>query len=296
MSSIPNTEPAQRPRRSVLYVSGANARALEKARTLPTDAVILDLEDAVAPQDKAQARASVLAALGLDWGGRERIVRVNGWDTAWGRDDLAALARAASAGVGADAVLLPKVEDPAALAQTAAALRAAGAGTPALWAMIETPRAILNLAAIAGGHPQLACLVMGTSDLVKDLRARHTADRAASLAALSMTVIAARAHGLAVLDGVHLTLQDDAGLRAACLQGRDLGFDGKTVIHPAQLAIANDVFGPSPDELALARKQVAAWQAAGERGVVVVDGVLVEHLHVSEARRLLALADAIARD
>ncbi len=296
MSSIPSAEPAQRPRRSVLYVSGANARALEKARSLPADAVILDLEDAVAPQDKAQARASVLAALGLDWGGRERVVRVNGWDTAWGRDDLAALARAATAGVGADAVLLPKVEDPAALAQAAAVLRAAGAGTPALWAMIETPRAILNLAAIAGGHPQLACLVMGTSDLVKDLRARHTADRAASLAALSMTVIAARAHGLAVLDGVHLTLQDDAGLRAACLQGRDLGFDGKTVIHPAQLAIANEVFGPSPDEIALARKQVAAWQAAGERGVVVVDGVLVEHLHVSEARRLLALADTIAGD
>ncbi|MEI2415209.1 CoA ester lyase [Orrella sp. JC864] len=279
-----------RPRRSVLYVAGANARALQKARGLPADAVILDLEDAVAPQAKAQAREQVMQALQGDWGGRERIVRVNGWHTPWGPDDLAAVARA-----GADAVLLPKVQDAAQLAQAAGALDAAGgpAGLP-LWAMIETPLAILRLDAIAGGHPRLECLVMGTSDLVKDMQARHTPDRLACLAALSLTVMAARAHGLAALDGVHLVLQDQAGLAAACRQGRDLGFDGKTVIHPAQIAAANAAFGPTEPELAQARKQLAAWQAGAGQGVVVVDGVLVEHLHVQEARRLLAQAQAIA--
>lgn len=279
-----------RPRRSVLYVAGGNVRALEKARSLPADAVILDLEDAVAPEAKPQARARVAEAARQGYGRRECIVRVNGLDTPWGEDDLRAAACA-----GADAILLPKVERPEQLAEAARILREAGgaAGQP-LWAMIETPRAVLRLDDIAGGHPQLECLVMGTSDLVKDLRARHTPGRTEVLHALSMTVLAARAHGLAALDGVHLALRDEAGLREACRQGRDLGFDGKTVIHPAQIDAANAAFGPSADEVEQARKRLAAWAAAAGQGVVVVDGVLVEHLHVQEAHRVLALAEAIA--
>ena len=282
--------PVSRPRRSVLYVAGDNVRALEKARTLPADAVILDLEDAVAPHAKEQARGRLAKAVRLGYGRRECIVRVNGLDTPWGRDDLRTLARA-----GASAILLPKVEDPAQLAEAAQLLQDSGAprGQP-LWAMVETPRAILRLDAIAGSHPQLECLVMGTSDLVKDLRARHTPARTEVLFALSKTVMAARAHGLAVLDGVHLALRDEDGLRAACRQGRDLGFDGKTVIHPAQIAAANEAFGPSGEEVERAGRHVAAWEASGGKGVVVVDGMLVENLHVQEARRVLALAQAIA--
>lgn len=279
-----------RPRRSVLYVAGDNVRALEKARGLPADAVILDLEDAVAPQAKAEARERLVDAVRQGYGQRECIVRINGLDTEWGRDDLRALAAA-----GADAILLPKVEDPHQLAQAARLLQDSGApADQPLWAMIETPRAILRLDEIAGGHPQLECLVMGTSDLVKDLRARHTAARTEVLYALSKTVMAARAHGLAVLDGVYLTLRDEAGLQAACVHGRDLGFDGKTVIHPAQIAAANQAFGPSAEEIEQAGKRLAAWEASGGKGVVVVDGMLVENLHVQEARRVLALADAIA--
>ncbi|CAB3822240.1 MULTISPECIES: HpcH/HpaI aldolase/citrate lyase family protein [Achromobacter] len=281
-----------RPRRSVLYMPGANARALDKARTLDADALILDLEDAVAPDAKAQARAQVAAALREGgYGRRECIVRVNALDTPWGMDDVRAVAQA-----GADAVLLPKVESPAQLAALAQALDAAGAPEDLpLWAMAETPLGFLRLDAIAGGHARLAAIVVGTSDLVKDLHARHTPSRDETLLARSFAVMAARAHGLAVLDGVHLDLNDDAGLQDACRQGRDQGFDGKTLIHPRQIAAANAAFAPTAEELDTARKRLDAWRAAQAegKGVAVVDGALVENLHASEAERVLALAAAI---
>lgn len=281
-----------RPRRSVLYMPGANARALDKARTLDADALILDLEDAVAPDAKAQARAQVAAALREGgYGRRECIVRVNALDTPWGMDDVRAVAQA-----GADAVLLPKVECPAQLAALAQALDAAGAPEDLpLWAMAETPLGFLRLDAIAGGHARLAAIVVGTSDLVKDLHARHTPSRDETLLARSFAVMAARAHGLAVLDGVHLDLNDDAGLQDACRQGRDQGFDGKTLIHPRQIAAANAAFAPTAEELDTARKRLDAWRAAQAegKGVAVVDGALVENLHASEAERVLALAAAI---
>jgi citrate lyase subunit beta/citryl-CoA lyase len=286
-------DPSHRPRRSALYLPGASARALQKARTLDADVLIFDLEDAVAPAAKAEARRLVLAALAEGgFGERERVVRVNGAGTAWWAEDLQA-----AVGSGADAILLPKVEAPAAVCQAAAALTAAGAPPGlALWAMIETPRGVLAAAEIAAASDRLTCLVAGTSDLVKDLGARHTPGRAEVQTALSLIVLSARAHGLACLDGVHLELEDPIGFEAACRQGRDLGFDGKTLIHPKTIAAANLAFGPSPAEVASAHRVVAAHaeaEAAG-RGVVVVDGRLVEALHVAAARRLLALADAIA--
>lgn len=281
-----------RPRRSVLYMPGANARALDKARTLDADALILDLEDAVAPDAKAQARAQVAAALREGgYGRRECIVRVNALDTPWGADDVRAIAQA-----GAHAVLLPKVESADQLAVLAQALDAAGAPADLpLWAMAETPLGFLRLDAIAGGHPRLAAIVVGTSDLVKDLHARHTPSRTETLLARSLAVMAARAHGLAVLDGVHLDLNDDTGLQDACRQGRDQGFDGKTLIHPRQIAAANAAFAPTPEELDSARKRLEAWRAAQAegKGVAVVDGALVENLHAQEAERVLALAAAI---
>lgn len=283
-----------RPRRSVLYMPGANARALDKARSLDADALILDLEDAVAPDAKAQAREQVADALRIGgYGRRECIVRINALDTPWGLQDVQAIARC-----GADAVLLPKVQSAEQLAALAQALDAAGAPADLpLWAMAETPLGFLRLDVIAGGHPRLAAIVVGTSDLVKDLHARHTPSREETLLARSMAVMAARAHGLAVLDGVHLDLHDDAGLEAACKQGRDQGFDGKTLIHPKQIAAANAAFAPTKEELATARKRLDAWraaQAAGQ-GVAVVDGALVENLHALDAERQLALAAAISR-
>jgi len=283
-----------RPRRSVLYMPGANARALDKARSLDADVLILDLEDAVAPDAKAQARAQVASALRAGgYGRRECVVRVNALDTPWGLDDVRAIAQA-----GADAVLLPKVQSAAELDALARALDAAGAPTNLpLWAMAETPLGFLRLDAIACGHQRLAAIVVGTSDLVKDLHARHTPSREETLLARSLAVMAARAHGLAALDGVHLDLHDAAGLEAACRQGRDQGFDGKTLIHPKQIAAANAAFAPTEAELASARKRLDAWrdaQAAG-LGVAVVDGALVENLHAREAERVLALAEAIAR-
>jgi citrate lyase subunit beta/citryl-CoA lyase len=281
-----------RPRRSVLYLPGSNARALEKARSLPADALVLDLEDAVAPAAKEEARARVLEAIARGgFGPRELVVRVNGPDTPWGAEDLAAAARS-----GADAVLLPKVEGAGAVRAAAGRLALAGApdGLP-LWAMIETPRGVLAADAIAGATPRLGCLVAGTSDLVKDLGARHVPDRTPVLAALSFVVLAARAHGLFVLDGVHLDLDDAAGLERACAQGRDLGFDGKTLVHPSQIEAANRAFAPTPEEVARAIRIVEAHREAEARGrgVTVVDGRLVEALHVEAARRLLALDEAI---
>lgn len=279
-----------RPRRSVLYIPASNARALDKARVLPADALILDLEDAVAPQAKAEARQTLAAALRTGgYGHRELIVRVNALETPWGGDDLACVA-----GLPADAVLFPKVSTRRQLDAAVAALEAAG--TPAdlpVWAMAETALGIVNIADIAA-HPRLRVLVLGTSDLAKELRVPQRPGRPGLLPALSQCVLAARAHGLDVLDGVYLALTDDAGLAAACAQGRALGFDGKTLIHPRQIDAANAAFSPTPGELAEAREIIAAWQRAQAegRGVLVVNGRLVEALHVEEAQRLVALAEA----
>jgi citrate lyase subunit beta/citryl-CoA lyase len=260
---------------------------------LPADAFILDLEDSVAPDAKDLARQQVVAVLRQGgFGHRELIVRINALVTPWGRDDVAAIAAS-----GADAVLLPKVQSRDDVLVIVLALQEAGAppGLP-VWAMVETPLAFLRLDSIAGAHPQLQTIVAGTSDLVKDLHARHSRERTETVTALSMAILAARAYGLGALDGVHLDLDDDAGLRYACDQGRNMGFDGKTLIHPSQIAAANAAFGPSADELDAARRIVAAWQTARStgKGVVVVNGKLIESLHVQEAERLLAMADAIA--
>ena len=283
-----------RPRRSVLYMPGANRRALEKGRTLPTDAIIMDLEDAVTPDAKAAARDNILSALSQGgYGARELIVRVNDLGSAWGRADLEAIA-----GAGADAILIPKVESADDVHAALAVLDAAGAPAAlGLWCMMEAPLAILDAKAIAEASPRLAALVMGTSDLAKDLGAAHTADRAPLLTALSLCILAARAHGLAALDGVHLDLADDEGFAAACRQGRDLGFDGKTLIHPKTLATANRVFSPSEDDLDWARRIVEAHAAAKAqgKGVVLVDGKLIENLHVDAARRLAEQAERITQ-
>ena len=282
-----------RPRRSVLYMPGSNARALEKGRGLPADALILDLEDAVAPDAKELARQQIAEAVKAGgYGRRELAIRVNGLDTPWGREDVAA-----AAACGPDAILLPKVESAAMVTALEAAMAEAGApAETAIWCMMETPLAMLQAQQVAGASPRVACLVMGTSDLVKDLQAAHTPQRLPVLTSLSLCILAARAYGLAILDGVHLDLQDDAGFADSCLQGKELGFDGKTLIHPKTIAKANEVFAPSPAEVEQAHKMIAAHaEAAAEgKGVVVLDGKLVENLHVEAAQRTVALAAAIA--
>jgi citrate lyase subunit beta/citryl-CoA lyase len=287
---MPGTMTA-RPRRSVLFMPGSNARAMDKARTLPADGVIFDLEDAVAPDAKESARAQAIAAVRSGgYGRREVIVRVNALTTPWGRGDLAALATA-----GADSLLLPKVESPDGVEDALGVLTAAGAPPGlALWCMLETPRGILRAPAIAAA-PRVAALVMGTSDLTKDLHARHTRDRLPLVTSLGLCVLAARAAGVAALDGVHLDLDDDAGFEAACRQAADLGFDGKTLIHPRTIAKANEVFAPAISEVEWSRRVIAAHAGAlaQGRGVVLLDGRLIENLHVEEARRVVALADAI---
>ncbi len=281
-----------RPRRSALYVPAANARALEKIPGIDADVVLVDLEDAVAPAAKEGARSTALAAIRRGLGRAEVVLRVNGAGTPWGAADLAAAATS-----GADAVLLPKVEGAESVREAERTLVAAGApASLALWAMIETPAGVLRAAEVAAATPRLACLVAGTSDLVKDLRARHTPGRMEVLVSLSLVVLAARASGLAALDGVHLDLSDDAGFEAACRQGRDLGFDGKTLIHPRTVDAANAAFTPSEEEMERARRIIEAHAVAEAegKGVVVVDGRLVESLHVAEARRVVALSAAIA--
>ena len=283
-----------RPRRSLLYMPGSNPRALEKARDLPADGLIFDLEDAVAPAAKESARAVVAAALAEGgYGGRELVLRVNGSDTPWGHVDLAAAAT-----MPIHAVLLPKVENPDRVALTVSLLAEFGAPEGlAIWCMLETPRGILYAREIAGASPRLAALVLGTSDLTKDLHAFLTRDRLSLITSLSLAILAARAHGLAVLDGVHLDLADDEGFEAACRQGRALGFDGKTLIHPKQIAAANAAFAPSPEEVEWSRRIIAAHgeAAAAGKGVVLVEGRLIENLHVENARWLLALAGEIER-
>lgn len=282
-----------RPRRSVLYMPGANARALDKARGLPVDGVIFDLEDAVSPSSKGLARQQIVAALTQGgYGHREVIVRVNALSTPWGYEDVHAVAK-----LGADAILFPKVDTPEQVIAAVTALEAAGAPADLpVWIMAETPRGILNIDAIAGASKRLSTIVMGTSDLAKDLRARHTPDRTAFITSLGLCVLAARAHGLDILDGVYLNIDDEPGLIAACEQGCDMGFDGKTLIHPKQVAAANAVFTPDAEALEQAQAVLAAWATAqaADSGVCVVNGRLIEHLHVVEAQRLVALADAIA--
>lgn len=275
-----------RPYRSVLYIPGSKERALEKAMTLAADAIIFDLEDAVAPEEKEKARDILAAALRWDYGKRARIVRINGLDTPWGGDDAAAFA----GHPGVDALLIPKVNHPAKLDAVAAI-----APEKPLWAMMETALGMLNAADIAA-HPQLAGMVMGTNDLARELGSRFRADRLPLQTGLGLCLLAARAHGRVIVDGVYNAFKDDVGLRVECEQGRDMGFDGKTLIHPLQLEITNKAFAPSEAEVDLARRQIAAFDEALAQGkaVAVVDGRIVENLHVATARSLLAKAEAIA--
>jgi citrate lyase subunit beta / citryl-CoA lyase len=282
-----------RPRRSVLFLPGSNPRALEKARALPADGLIFDLEDAVAPAAKEAARAAVAAALTAGgYAPRERVLRVNPLASAWGPGDLAAAAT-----LPIDAVLLPKVESARSVRLAIDLLDAQGAPPElAVWCMIETPLGVLAAAEIAGASPRVTALVLGTSDLTNDLHAREAKDRLPLLTALGLVLLAARAHGRAVLDGVHLDLADAEGFAQACRQGSSLGFDGKTLIHPSQIAPANAAFAPTEEEVARARRIVAAYDeaSAGGHGAVRIAGRLVEALHVEEAHRTLALAAAVA--
>jgi citrate lyase beta subunit len=278
-----------RPRRSVLYMPGANTRALEKARTLPADALIFDLEDAVAPEAKEAARTNVvLAAESKAYGKREIAIRCNGLGTPWGEADIEAIAKS-----GADAILVPKVESATQVTHVVSLLDTAGAPTGmAVWAMMETPKGILRAEEIAGAHPRLGLFVMGTNDLVKDMRARHTPMRLPMITALGIGMLAARAHGLAILDGVYNDIQDAAGFRAVCQQGLEMGFDGKTLIHPAQIEPAKTAFSPSAEATAEAEAIQSAFakpENAG-KGVISIDGKMVERLHLAQAERLLARA------
>ncbi|HRZ53403.1 MAG TPA: CoA ester lyase [Candidatus Contendobacter sp.] len=282
-----------RPRRSVLYMPGSNARALDKARTLPADGYILDLEDAVAPDAKIVARQQICEAVKAGgYGQRELAIRVNSLATPWGHDDIVAASTS-----GGHAILIPKVESADTVRQVENIMNAAGAPDDmAIWCMMETPRGMLEAAAIAAASPRLACLVMGTSDLAKDLNCAHTRERLPMLTSLSLCLLAARANGLAILDGVYLDLNDDEGFEYACKQGVEFGFDGKTLIHPKTVAATNRIFAPSETAVAWSRKIIAAHAEATAqgKGVVVVDGKLVENLHVESARRLVKLAEAIA--
>ena len=272
-----------RPYRSALYIPGSKDRALEKARGLPVDVILFDLEDAVSPDAKVAARDTLYAALADDgYGARLKIVRINGLDTEWGAADASAVAA-----MNCDAILLPKVNGP----EDVDALAALVPDLP-IWAMMETPQGILNAAAIAA-HPRISGFVLGTNDLAKDLNSRT---RAALMTSLQMCLLAAKAAGIVALDGVYNAFKDEDGLRAECTEGRDMGFDGKTLIHPAQVAIANAAFGPTDEEIDLAGRQIAAFEAAEAdgQGVAVVDGRIVENLHIVTARATLAKAAIIA--
>lgn len=285
---------AIRPRRSVLYMPGSNGRALEKARGLPADGLIMDLEDSVAPDAKVTARANVIAALKAGgYGERELVIRINALHTPWGKDDLIAAAMA-----GADAVLVPKIDDAAELNKVVDLLEINGAPKNLrVWAMAETPMAMININAIARADARLGVLVMGTNDLAKALRIPADGHDGGMLAALSACVLAARAYGIDILDGVHTDLADAEGFRQSCEKAKRLGFDGKTVIHPRQIETANQVFGVSEAQLAHAAEVIAAWDAAADqgKGIAVVNGQMVEKLHADEARRILALNAAITR-
>ncbi|SEP53862.1 HpcH/HpaI aldolase/citrate lyase family protein [Amycolatopsis saalfeldensis] len=280
------------PRRSVLYMPGANERALEKAKTLPADALILDLEDAVAPDAKEAARSRVCAAAASgSYGKREVTIRVNGLETEWHDADLRAAAAA-----GPSAVVVPKVNSASEVHNIERALELGGAPDQTkIWAMLETPVAMLHAAEIAAASERLTVLVMGTNDLAKELHAEFVPGRGPLLGGLSLCLLAARATGKVILDGVYNNVKDLEGFEAECRQGREYGFDGKTLIHPSQLEPCNRVFAPSPEEIDRSRRIIAAFDEArvAGRGVVTVDGRMIENLHVEEARRVLALAEAV---
>lgn len=282
-----------RPRRSILYMPAANSRAMMKATTLPADSLIFDLEDAVAPDMKAAARLSLIDAIKQnDYGHREIMVRVNGLDTSWGQDDLRALR-----GVALDGLVFPKVDTAGQVHEIIRSMDAAGLdGDLSVWAMTETPKGVLNANEVYSASPRLKGIIMGTSDLAKELRVPHTPDRIGFIHALSHCVLAARANGLEIFDGIHLNFRDLEEFEAHCQQGLTLGFDGKTLIHPSQIAISNTVFAPTEEQVSSAHAIVDAWATAQEKGegVCVVDGKLIENLHVEEANRTLQLAEAIA--
>lgn len=287
-----------RPRRSVLYMPGSNARAIDKARTLPVDGVILDLEDAVAPDAKAQARGQVVAAVKAGgFGSREVMIRINGLDTPWSSDDLTAAASA-----GPDAIVVPKVSTVEQLEMLGQRLLDMKADLKTrIWAMIETPAAIFNIAALAAeahdSETRLAGFIMGTNDLAKETRARQVPGRAPMVSWLATCVLAARGHGIEILDGVYNDLSNAEGFIAECTQARDMGFDGKTLIHPNQIAPCNTVFSPSDEEVAQAKTMIAAFDLPEnkDKGVVQIGGRMVERMHAEMARRTVAIADAIAK-
>ncbi len=284
-----------RPRRSVLYMPGSNARALEKARSIPADALILDLEDAVAPDAKAEARAQVCEAVKQGgYGKREIIIRVNGLSTEWGEADIEAAVAA-----GPDGILVPKVSSAEDVAAASALLDKAGAGADMqLWAMMETPLAMLQAQSIAAAAPKtrMTTWVMGTNDIAKELRCAHTPDRQPMMTSLGLCMLAARAYGITILDGVYNDIKNEAGFAAVCEQGRDLGLDGKTLIHPSQVGPCNTIFSPDADEVTFSRQVIEAFKLpenAG-KGVLKVEGKMVELLHAEIAERVVAIADAIA--
>ncbi len=285
-------EAAGRPRRSALYMPGANARALEKGRDVPADVLIMDLEDGVAPEAKAEARMRIVRMVGEGgYGRRELAVRINGYGTEWHDADIAAIATS-----GVAAIALPKVDNPETVIAVAASLDRAGA--PAgmqVWCMIETARGVLNSAAIASAHPRMGALMIGSADLTKDLRALQTPDRLPLVTSIQLVILAARANGLTVLDAPFFDLSDDDGFLASCRQGREFGFDGKTLLHPKTIAGANAAFGPSEKEIAWAHRITEAHRAAlaDGQGVILVDGQLIEGLHVAEAQRLVRMAETI---
>lgn len=286
-----------RPRRSLLYMPGINARAHEKARSLPVDGVIFDLEDSVAPEEKANARAQISETVTAGgFGSSELAVRINGLDSPFWRDDLKAIA-----GLPLGAIVVPKISDAADIAKLAAAMRASGCSPDTqLWAMIETPRAVLDIAAIAGCASDPACplslFILGTNDIARETHARMVKGRAPMLSWISQCVLAARAYGLSILDSVYNDIKDIDGLRAECEQGRDLGMDGKSLIHPAQIPVANEVFAPPPAEIEEARKIVAAFDLPenAAKGVISLDGRMVERLHLEMAQRTLSIVASIA--
>ncbi len=281
-----------RPRRSVLYMPAANERALEKAKDIQADALIFDLEDAVAPDSKEVAREQACAAAASsEYGNRELTIRCNGLDTPWGKDDLLAAAAA-----GPAAVVIPKVDGSSYLDEISELLNQGGApSSTQIWAMVETPIGILHVEEIAR-HERMSVMVLGTNDMAKELRASITADRQALLPYLAMCLLSARAAGVAILDGVYNDIKDESGFKDVCVQGAEMGFDGKTLIHPNQVAPTNEIFSPSLDELDFHRRIIEEFEAAEKdgRGVLTVDGKMIENLHVDEARRALAVADAIA--
>lgn len=282
-----------RPRRSILYMPGSNARALEKAKTIATDALIFDLEDAVAPDKKELARAQVCAAAASgQYGYREIAIRINGLDTAWGHADLKAAVEAQP-----DAILVPKVDGASMVRQIEVVMSQLGAADKThIWAMMETPRGLLRAEAIAGASKRLEVMVMGTNDIAKELKSAHHSERGPLLTSLGLCLLAARAHGLVIVDGVYNDIKNVEGFETECRQGREMGFDGKTLIHPSQVASCNEIFSPSEEDIDNANRIIAAFEEAVAAGkyVVTVDGRMIENLHVENAKRAVAQAQAIA--